>query len=463
MNVSIDTAIGQLQERFGAVAVLLGEDVRQRPVSKQIVSGCEAAALLRPASTEELAEMVRICAAHHVPIVPRAGMTGLVGGTVAGPDEVALSLERMSGVISVDPDTQTMLVHAGTPLQIVHEAAASHGLQFPLDLGARGSATIGGMLATNAGGNKVLRYGMMREMVLGLEVVLPDGRIMDAMSQLMKNNTGLDVKQLYIGTEGTLGVITRAVLRLYPDTPVRNVALCAFASFDDMVATLSHVRRLAGPALTSYEVMWQSYLKLVTEPGRLRSPLADSYPLYAVIECEYADSGVDESGQSGAFVEQLQAAMEAGWIQDAVIGQSESERDALWLIRDEVHYLRQLSPIFIFDVSLPISQMPGYLETLQSQLDARWPGNRFICYGHVGDGNLHVAISCGEPADAAAIETLVYEPLRDIGGSISAEHGIGLYKKPYLQFSRNDVEQDVMRRVKAALDPHNLLNPGKIL
>lgn len=463
MNPSLDIAVTQLKNRFDPAAVLLGDDVRQRPVSKQIAAGCQAAALLRPASTEEVAEMVRICAEHRIPIVPRAGMTGLVGGTVAESGEIALSLERMSGVVSVDPDAQTMVVNAGTPLQAVHDAAAGHGFQFPLDLGARGSATIGGMLSTNAGGNKVLRYGMIREMVLGLEVVLPDGRVMDAMSHLMKNNTGLDLKHLYIGTEGTLGIITRAVLKLYPRTPLRNVALCAFDSFEAMVATLNHMRKLAGPALTSYEVMWRSYLQLVTEPGRLRSPLSRDHSLYALIECEYADGGPAGAGHAELFSRQLMAAMEAGWVEDAVIAQSESDSNALWHIRDEVHYLRELSPVFIFDVSLPIVHMPGYLESLQRELDRRWPENRFICYGHVGDGNLHVAVSCGEASDAESVAAMVYEPLQAIGGSISAEHGIGLYKKPYLEFSRNAVERDVMRRVKAALDPHNLLNPGKIL
>jgi len=465
MNTSLDIVITQLKKRFASTVVLVGDEVRQRPVSKQIPEGCQAAALLRPASTDELADMLRICSQHRVPIVPRAGMTGLVGGTVTGPDEIALSLERMSGVISIDRDAQTMVVLAGTPLQIVQEAAAEHGLQFPLDLGARGSATIGGMLATNAGGNKVLRYGMIRDMVLGLEVVLSDGSVMDAMSHLMKNNTGLDVKQLYIGTEGTLGIITRAVLKLYPCAPLRNVAMCAFGSFDAMIATLNHMRSLAGPALTSYEVMWRSYLDLVTEPGRLRSPLGADYPLYALIECEYPGPASDaaELNHVELFTQQLQAAMEAGWMEDAVIAQSESESSALWHIRDEVHYLRELNPVFIFDVSLPIAHMPAYLSALQQSIDDRWPDNRFICYGHIGDGNLHIAISCGSATDVEAVSTLVYAPLQAFGGSISAEHGIGLYKKPYLCFSRNAVEQDVMRRVKAALDPHNILNPGKIL
>ena len=463
MSGSRESVVNKLVEQFGSTAVLTGEDVRQRPVSKQVASGCEALALLRPADTQSLAEMVRVCAQYGTPVVPRAGMTGLVGGTVAGPNEIALSLERMSGVTSVDVDAQMMVVQAGTPLQVIHEAAEAHGLQFPLDLGARGSATIGGMLSTNAGGNKVLRYGMIRDMVLGLEVVLPTGEIMNSMSGLLKNNTGLDVKQLFIGTEGTLGIITQAVLRLYARTSDRHASLCAFESFDALVNTLNHVRAQAGPALTSFEVMWQSYFQLVTEPGRIRAPLPDHYPIYALIECEYPGPSGNQEKNSDQFADMLHAIMEQGQVVDAVIAQSETERAALWRIRDEVHYLRQMSPMFGFDVSLPIRHMPSYLEVVQTEMRARWPQGRFICYGHVGDGNLHLAISCGTESDADAVASLVYEPLLTMGGSVSAEHGIGLFKKPYLQYTRNAVEQDVMRRVKAALDPQHLFNPGKIL
>ncbi|MVW72818.1 FAD-binding oxidoreductase [Bordetella sp. 15P40C-2] len=462
MSVSTDAVAHLLLNRFGPTSVLLGEDVRERPVSKQIVSGCEALALLRPADTQELASMVRFCVEHELPMVPRAGMTGLVGGTVTSPDEVSLSLERMNRVVSVDRDAQTAVVQAGTPLQAIHEAVQAHGMQFPLDLGARGSATIGGMLSTNAGGNKVLRYGMTRDLVLGLEVVLPDGQIMNSMYRLLKNNTGLDLKQLYIGTEGTLGIITQAVLRLFPSTDDRHAALCAFESFDAMVQMLNLMRAHAGPALSSYEVMWNAYYALVTQPGRLRAPLSRDYPLYALIECEYPAQG--RSAQNGErFAQTLQTAMEQGLVIDAVIAQSESERGALWRLRDEVHYIRTLSPIYTFDVSLPIGQMQAYLRSLRSELRARWPDAVFIVYGHVGDGNLHLAISCGGKEDDHTIEQLVYEPLAAIGGSVSAEHGIGLYKKPYLQFSRNPVELAVMRSVKAALDPKNLMNPGKIL
>jgi FAD/FMN-containing dehydrogenase len=461
MTETVNTVVQALQQRYGPIAVLVGEDVLQRPVSKQIASGCAAAALLRPRDTAELAEMVGMCARSGVALVPRAGMTGLVGGTVTRPQEIALSLERMRGVESVDTAAQTLTVLAGTPLQEVQDAALAHGLQLPLDLGARGSATIGGMLATNAGGNKVLRYGMARELVLGLEVVLPDGSVMDSMFSVLKNNTGLDVKQLFIGSEGTLGIITRAVLRLFPRSGISQTALCAFASFDAMVATLNLVRRHAGAALTSFEAMWSSYYRLVTEPGRLRAPLSDQHPLYALVECEYPE-GMAMTAQA-TFGAMLEEAMERGDVVDAVVAQSETERSALWSIRDEVHYIRTLSPIASYDVSLPIVHMPGYLAELEAALRQRWPDGRFICYGHIGDGNLHLAISCGTSADAADVDHVVYAGLGPCGGSISAEHGVGLYKRPYLHYTRNDVERSVMQRVKAALDPANLLNPGKIL
>lgn len=454
----MEAILNTLRAALGETAVLVGEDVRARPISRIIQSGCEAGALVRPTSTEEVALVMRLCHEAGQPVVPRAGMTGLVGGSLAGPGEIALSLERMNRIEDIDLVSQTMTVQAGTPLQAIQEAAEARGLLFPLDLGARGSATIGGNIATNAGGNKVLRYGMTRDMVLGLEAVLPNGEIVSSMFKIIKNNTGLDVKQLFIGTEGTLGVVTRAVLRLQPLPHTRQTVFGAFPSFDAVARMLERMRAAAGGMLSSYEVMWRDYYLLLTAPGRRPAPLSQAHPFYALIECE----GVDEAADGARFQAVLEQALEDGLMVDAVVAQSEAKRVDLWRIRDDVHYLRTLDPLFVFDVSLPVPEMERYVNDLRAELERRWRNVTLIAYGHLGDGNLHIAVSCGSVADKAAVEQLVYGPLSAFRGSVSAEHGIGVDKKKYLGLTRTEQEIALMRAVKTAIDPRNILNPGKI-
>lgn len=450
--------LDKLRTMLGPTAVLTGEDVRARPVSRLVQSGCAAGALVRPASTEEVAAVLKLCHEAGQPVVTRAGMTGLVGGTLVGPNEIALSLERMNRIEEIDTVAQTITVQAGTPLQAVQEAAEARGLLFPLDLGARGSATIGGNIATNAGGNKVLRYGMTRDMVLGLEAVLPDGEIVSSMFKILKNNTGLDVKQLFIGTEGTLGVVTRAILRLQPLPRTRQTVLAAFADFESVVAVLDHMRATSGGSLSSYEIMWRDYYLLLTAPGRRPPPLSQDHPFFALIECEGADKEADEA----RFQTAMEHCMERGLIKDAVIAQSEAERVDLWRIRDDVHYLKTLSPLAVFDVSLPVPSMRAYVDDLRAELQRRYGEFTVISYGHLGDCNLHIAVSAGTVDDKAEIERLVYAPLAAVRGSISAEHGIGVDKKKHLGLTRTPQEIAVMRAVKAAIDPKNILSPGKI-
>lgn len=455
----MEALLQRLRAELGPLAVLAGEAVRERPVSRLIQSGCEAGALVRPASTQEVARVLQLCHAAGQPVVPRAGMTGLVGGTMVGPSEIALSLERMNRIEEIDTDSQTMTVQAGVPLQIIQEAAESNGLLFPLDLGARGSATIGGNIATNAGGNKVLRYGMTRDQVLGLEVVLANGEIVSSMFKILKNNTGLDIKQLFIGTEGTLGVVTRAVLRLQARPRTRQTALAAFPDFSSVVATLQRVRAGSAGALSSYEIMWRDYYLLLTAPGRRPPPIPQHHPFYALIECEGSSEVADDS----RFQALLQSCLEEGFVADAVVAQSESERIDLWRIRDDVHYLKTLDPLFVFDISLPLPAMGPYVEELRATLEKRWRAPTVIAYGHLGDCNLHIAVSCGDASIRPDVERIVYEPLKAFRGSVSAEHGIGLDKKAFLGFTRTPQEIEVMRAVKAALDPSGILNPGKIL
>jgi FAD/FMN-containing dehydrogenase len=321
----------------------------------------------------------------------------------------------------------------------VQEAAEAVGLHMALDLGARGSATIGGNIATNAGGNQVIRYGMMREQVLGLEVVLADGTVLSSMNQVLKNNTGYDLKQLFIGSEGTLGVITRAVLRLRPLMPARNSALVATGSIEQLISLLNFIERELG--------------------GRMR-PLADTHPFYVLIE----SAGADMQADAERFQAALEQGMEQGLVIDAVLAQSEKERAAFWKIRDNIESLIALWPLAIFDVSLPVAEMRDYLERCATRLQALLGDLRWVTFGHLGDGNLHIAVGTGtdDPARKRGVEEIIYGELAAIGGSISAEHGIGLDKRDFLAISRNPVEVDLMRTLKRGLDPRNILNPERI-
>jgi FAD/FMN-containing dehydrogenase len=450
--------VAALRECLGDRGVLTGDDVRQRS-SGWGINGCDAFALARPSCTEEVAEVLRLCHRHDIPVVSQGGCTGLVGGGVARPDELVLSLERMSGIEDIDVTGRTMTVLAGTPLQAVHEAAADQGLDMPLDLGARGSATIGGNIATNAGGNGVIRYGMMREQVLGLEVVLADGTVLSSMNHVLKNNTGYDLKQLFIGSEGTLGIVTRAVLRLRPLMAARNSALVATSRFDHIAQLLTHVERGLGGTLSAFEVMWRNYYDLAS-PAVSPPPLSGDHPYYLLIE----SAGADAEADAARFLATLEEAMEQGLVADAVLAQSEQERSNFWKIRDNIESLIALWPLISFDVSLPIRHMEGYLGDLERELSAITGELRWAVFGHLGDGNLHIIVALGSdaPERKRAVEEVVYGRLEPLGGSISAEHGIGLDKRDYLHLSRSEDELRLMRGIKQALDPKGLLNPGKI-
>lgn len=452
-----------LRAIVGPAHVLTGDDVTSRRVDWMTGAACQAGAIVRPADTEQLAAVMRHCHALKQPVVTHGGLTGLVHGTEASPDELVISLERMTAIEEIDQVGGTITVQAGAPLQRVQEAANEIGLQFPLDLGARGSCTIGGNIATNAGGVRVIRYGMMRQQVLGLEAVMADGRIVSSMNRMLKNNAGFDLKQLFIGSEGTLGIVTRAVLRLQPPTLSEQTALVACHSFDALTGLLSHMGKALGGGLGAFEVMWQNHYRLLTETlDRHIPPIPPGHSFYVIIE----SLGNDETHHREQFSEALEQAVEQDLIVDAVIAQSSTQRDGLWAIREDIEGLiKGLAPMFTFDVSLPIADMQRYTDALEAQLTQRWPKARLVVFGHLGDGNLHISVSIGShaPEERHAVETLVYEPLKVLGGSVSAEHGIGLEKRPWLSTCRSQAEIELMHTLKQALDPHQLLNRGKIL
>jgi FAD/FMN-containing dehydrogenase len=456
----MSTIIEQLQAALGAGGVLTGEDARTRSGGWGLAH-CEAMAVLRPASTEEVAAALRICHAAGQPVVTEGGKTGLVSGTRAAANEIALSLERMNRIERIDARGRTMTVQAGSTLQAVHEAAEAEGLIMPLDLGARGSATIGGNIATNAGGNGVIRYGMMREQVLGLEVVLADGTVLSSLNQVLKNNTGYDLKHLFIGSEGTLGVVTRAVLRLRPLMPVRNSALVATNSMEHLISLLTFIERELGGTMSAFEAMWNSYYRLACRgPNLGEPPLPDSNPFYVLIE----STGADREADAARFQAALEQALENGLLTDAVLAQSEKERTAFWAIRDNIGSIAALWPLAIFDISLPVAGMEAYLARCAERLGALLGELRWVTFGHLGDGNLHLAVGLGsdDPARKHGVDDIVYGELAQWGGSISAEHGIGLEKRDYLAVSRTGAEIAVMRSLKQALDPRHILNPDRI-
>ena len=416
--------------------------------------------VLRPRSTEEVSGILKICSAARQSLVPLGGKTGLVNGHAQTGSEMGLSLERMNAIEEIDASNRTMTVQAGCILQVATEAAQEQNLLLPLDFGARGSATVGGNLATNAGGNMVIRYGMVRDMVLGIEVVLADGTIVTSLNKMLKNNTGYDIKQWFIGAEGTLGVITRAVLRLRPRPRSQNTALLALNDFAAVVKLLHNLDEQMAGTLSAFEVMWPEFYEHVTRDGSLhKAPLAHGSAFYLLVE----SLGSEPENDAERFECVLGAAMEEGLVADAVLTRSQAERNALWEIRDDVLGFFSLGPIIPFDVSITIDAMESFVADIERCMKAL---KEPICivFGHVGDSNLHVLLGSrdAEEFNPEVLEQLLYESVERHRGSVSAEHGVGLSKREHLHRSRSAPELQLMMSLKKMLDPDNILNPNKI-
>jgi FAD/FMN-containing dehydrogenase len=467
-----DLFLAHCRELVGAEQVLTGEhDVAPYLTDWRGRFTGRALAVLRPGDPDQVAGLVRLCAAHKVPVVPQGGRTGLVIGSV--PDEsgraVVLSLRRLNRIRTVDPVNRTMTVDAGCILQDIQQAAAQAGMLFPLSLAAEGSCTIGGNLATNAGGTGVLRYGNTRELCLGLEVVTAAGQLWDGLRGLRKDNTGYDLRDLYIGAEGTLGVITGAVLKLFPQPKAGITALVALSSCRDALALLNLAQETAGPTLTGYELMSDVCLRLVAKhfPG-LPRPFPDAHPQYALLELSSHES---EQHAVRLLEETIERALEAGLAQDAVVATSIAQSRALWAIREHIPLAQAADGKNIkHDISVPISRIADFVERTDALLAQAWPGVQVVCFGHLGDGNLHynIAPPDGTPHNAflayqGDINRIVHDSVAGFAGSISAEHGIGALKRDELPRYKTQVELDLMRAIKAALDPLGIMNPGKIL
>ncbi len=462
MSDLIGQLIAKLVAALGEDTVLVGGDVTSRSAGWGLTEPNAAAAVVRPRTTDQVATTLRLCHEASQTVCVQGGMTGLVHGNVARAGEIALSLERMNKIEEIDELGRTMTVQAGVPLQTIQEKAYEVGLMFPLDLGARGSCQIGGNVATNAGGNRVIRYGMTRDLVLGLEAVLADGTVISSMFKMVKNNSGYDLKQLFIGSEGTLGIVTRVVLRLVRQPRSHNIALVSIASFDKVTGFLRAAQDRLGADLSAFEVMWDDFYWLVTSPpAKSLPPLPHGSPFYVLVEALGAHQ--EEDGER--FERVLGACLEEELIEDAVLGRSRAERDKLWEIRDDVEQMGRMGPIFTYDIGLAIGDMEAYVAEVRGRIGQRWPDARIVVFGHLGDGNLHVVVGVGDGSREArrAVEAIVYGALESRGGTVSAEHGIGFEKRPYLKLTRSDAELALMRTLKQALDPRGILNPGRVL
>jgi len=454
--------IGDLRAAFDATTVLTGVDIDARYHTDMAgIAVAPPIAVVRPRSTDEVSRFLRICHQARVAVTTQGGMTGLVRATMPMPGEIVLSTERMNAIEEVDTGGGVVITQTGVPLQRLQERVGEVGFMFPLDLGARGSCTIGGNISTNAGGNRVIRYGMTRDLVLGLEAVLADGTILKGVRKYIKNNTGIDLKQLFVGTEGTLGVVTRAALRIFPAPAEQQVALCALPSFDKVRALLDLSRKRLGGDLTAFEAMWNSYYRLTTELVKgVAAPLPTNHPFYVLME----SSGSDGERTRADLEKLLEEALGEEIILDATIASSGAAAAAIWRIRDSsVELSRAIAPSAGFDISLAIDRMEAFADAIEMGVKTIDKDAFAIVFGHAGDGNLHVNAKYSPLADKQEEMTkLVYGITGDFGGSISAEHGIGILKRPYLGLSRTAEEIETMRTLKRALDPHHILNPGRI-
>jgi FAD/FMN-containing dehydrogenase len=462
------TLIETLRGIVGAAHVLTEGDLRAWEEDWRKRDRGKALAVVRPASTEQVAAVVKACAAAGTSIVPQGGNTGLVGGST--PDgsgaQILLSLQRMNKVRNIDAANLTMTVDAGCVLQALQETAHAQGLLFPLSLAAEGSCTIGGNLGTNAGGTQVVRYGNARDLCLGLEVVTAQGEVWEGLTGLRKDNTGYDLRDLFIGSEGTLGIITAATMKLYPLPAASLTAWAAVPSLEAAVTLLGLAHRGLGAGLTGFEVMGQFALELTAKHFlQLRVPLYEQTPYCVLLENSDHESELHARGQ---FEQLLEAALEDGCVTDAVVAENIAQARQLWHIRESIPLAQAEEGLNIkHDISIPVSRIPDFCREADALLRQAIPGVRLVNFGHLGDGNLHAP----QGGDMAAflrdcepmVNTIVYDAVTRYDGSISAEHGVGTLKRDKLEKHKSPVALGLMRAIKQSIDPHNLFNPGRVL
>jgi FAD/FMN-containing dehydrogenase len=450
-----------LRELLGPGGFLGPEETALRPANFKTPTPRTAIGLVRPRSTAEVSAILRLCHEAGQPVCIQGGLS-VLDGSISAPNELALSLERLNTIEEIDPVNRTAVVQAGCVLQSVQEAVQAQGLEYGVDYGGRSVATIGGNISTNAGGNRVLRYGMTRDQVLGLEAVLADGTVISAMNQMLKNNAGYDLKHLFIGTEGTLGVVTRAVLRLRPLPASTQTALVSLASFGKVQELLASCERSFAGTLTSFEVMWREHYEHVVAYAGRPAPLPIGQAFYVLVETR----GSNERADAAMFEAVLGEALESGLVRDGLLPKSEAEVEAIWRPREDITWVtRRHGDWCVGDISLSLRYMDRYVRDLDAAMRARWPESELYVFGHVADGNLHIFAAPGgrDPAKMSDCYRLMHEPLPALGGSMAAEHGIARQKVEFLHYSRTPAELELMGTLKRTLDPKGILNPGRVI
>ena len=459
-----DSIINQLAQQLGVTKVLSGNALKERYTHIwRMNESLNALAVVLPKTTEEVAKTLKICHANNQGVVVHGGLTNLVGSTeTTDGQEVIISMEKMNRIEEVDEKSRTMTVQAGVILENVQNAAKEKDLLFPLNYGAKGSAQIGGAISTNAGGLRVLRFGMTRNLVLGIEAVLADGTIISSMKKIIKDNSAYDIKQLFIGSEGTLGVVTRAVLKLVEAPKSRNSAWVGIETYPKVVDFLKFIDSGLAGTLSGYELMWKNaFVGMTTSPSNIKSPLPYDYPFYVLLE----SLGSHQSRDQARFEELLAGALEKKLIADAAVAYTESDFKWFWSIREDVGLIiGQCQNGQNYDVSIPIPEIGKYVTETTEKLFQVPEVELVFPLGHVADGNIHFSIGKNKQSEAliAKINDIIYAPLAHLGGSVSAEHGIGLDKRAYLHLCRTPAEIQLMKTLKQAIDPKGILNPGKV-
>jgi FAD/FMN-containing dehydrogenase len=464
MGVNNNTITEEIEKFLDAKYIISGEELNDRYNHIwKMNDGLKAKALLLPKYTQEISEICKLCYAYNQPIIVFGGLTNLVGSTVTEGNEIVISMERMSNIEEVDEISRTMTVEAGVILENAQNAAKEKDLLFPLNYGAKGSAQIGGAISTNAGGLRVLKYGMTRNLILGLEVVKMDGTIISSMKKITKDNSAYDLKQLFIGSEGTLGIVTKAVLKLIELPTSRQSAFVAFNNYERVTAFLKFVDKGLAGTLSGYELMWDNFYQCSTSEGSINKPVLPwHYKYYVLIE----SLGSDPEKNYALMERLLTEAMEKEMILDGALANSASDLENFWKIREEVSIIKTSCTIDQhFDVSVPIPEIGSYVEKVTIALEKISGVNKVYSFGHVADGNIHFIVDKEDHSDELrkAINAVVYNPITVLNGSVSAEHGIGLDKKEYLKMCRTPEEIALMLNIKKIMDPKNLLNPGKVL
>ncbi|MGB3590783.1 MAG: FAD-binding oxidoreductase [Nonlabens sp.] len=457
--------LSRLTSFLKADQILTGDMLKERYHHIwQMDEGLKALCLLLPNNTEEISFILKICHDYHQPVVVHGGLTNLVGGTESSTADVCISLERLNKVEEIDSDSMTATVGAGVILEELQNQLNHLNLLFPLNFGARGSAQIGGIISSNAGGLRVVKYGMTRELVLGIEAVCANGSIVSSLKKIIKDNSGYDLKQLFIGSEGTLGIVTRAVLKLCHKPAARSAAFMALDSYSDVLRALEFVRINMGEGLSGFELIWNNtYRKMIQSPSISKIPLTGEHRFYVLMETVRSSR---EADQINSFENVLEHLLENNIIQDATPAHTELEIDNFFKIREDVNVLTDdMDYDQHFDISLPIPEIGNYIDRVLENLNQLDEVSDSFAFGHVADGNIHIMVDKTNDSDQLRLQIndIVYHGIEDLKGSVSAEHGIGLHKKRYLDLSKTPAEIELMKIIKSSMDPHNILNRGKIL